>query len=130
MELDTGTTVSLVSVKTFHQLFPGTELQPATIQLHSYSGESISVKGQVEVEVRYGEQTALVVVNGEGPSLFGRDWMTEIKLDWKKICTVTNTMSLTKLLDCHSSLFEPGLKTTKLRFKLTHMLTKVDPHAN
>ena len=45
MELDTGATVSLVSAKTFHQLFPGTELQPATIQLHSYSGESISVKG-------------------------------------------------------------------------------------
>ena len=31
MELDTGATVSLVSAKSFHQLFPGTELQPATI---------------------------------------------------------------------------------------------------
>ena len=57
MELDTGATVSLVAAKTFHWLFPGTKLQPATIQLHSYSGESISVKGQVEVEVKYGEQT-------------------------------------------------------------------------
>ena len=91
------------------------------------------------MEVKYGEQTVelpLVVVNAEGPSLFGCDWMTEIKLDWKKICTVTNTMSLTKLLDCHSSLFEPGLgklkrlhkaeiqvdSQAKLKFYIAHLV--------
>ena len=128
MELDTGATVSLVAAKTFHRLFPGIKLQPATIQLHSYSGESISIKDQVEVEVKYGEQTVklpLVVVNGGGPSLFGRDWMTEIKLDWKKICTVTNTTSLAKLLDCHSLLFEPGLG----KFKDYKAEIQVDPQA-
>ena len=64
------------------------------------------------MEVKYGEQTVklpLVVVHGEGKSLFGRDWMTEIKLDWKKIYTVTNDTSLMKMLDCYTSLFEPGL---------------------
>jgi len=74
MELDTGATVSLISAKTFHQSFPGTKLQPTTTQLHSYSGESISVIGQMEVEVHYGDQIAmlyLVVISGEGPSLTG-----------------------------------------------------------
>ena len=116
MELDTGATVSLVSAKTFHQLFPGTELQPTTTQLHSYAGESIPVKGQVEVEVKYGQQSAmlpLVVVNGEGPSLFGRDWMMKIQLDWKKIYTVADNTDLMKLLDRYRSLFEPGLGQLK-----------------
>ena len=101
MELDTGATVSLISAKTFHQLFPGTKLQSTTTQLHSYSGESISVMGQMEVEVHYGDQTAklpLVVVSGEGPS-FGHDWMIKIQLNWKEIYTVTTDTTLAKLLD-------------------------------
>ena len=27
----------------------------------------------------------LVIVKGEGPTLFGRNWLTEIVLDWKGI---------------------------------------------
>ena len=97
MELDTGPTVSLISAKTFYQLFPGVKVEPSTTQLHSYAGEPIAVRGQVEVEVRYGEQLfklPLVIMNGEGPSLFGRDWMMEIQLDWKKIYTVNSDTTL------------------------------------
>ena len=53
MEVDTGATVSSISEKTFYQLFPGVTLQPTTTQLHSYSGDSISVTGQMEMEVIY-----------------------------------------------------------------------------
>ena len=56
---------SLVSEKTFRQLF-----QPSSTQLHSYSGELITVVGQVEVEVKYGTQTVklpLIVVSRDGP---------------------------------------------------------------
>ena len=116
MELDTGATVSLVSEKTFHQLFPSTTLQPSSIQLHSYLGESITVVGQVEVEVNYGTQTVklpLIVVSGDGPSLFGRDWMTKIQLNWKEIYTVKMEAKLNDLLDRHSTLFQPGLGTLK-----------------
>ena len=90
MELDTGATISLVSEKTLRQLFPSTTLQPSSTQLHSYSGEPITVVGQVEVN--YGTQTIklpLIVVSGDVPSLFGRDWMTKIQLNWKEIYTVT-----------------------------------------
>ena len=113
MELDTGASMSLISAKTFYQLFPGAKVEPTTTQLYSYPGEPISVREQVEVEVQYGEQLfklPLVIVNGEGPSLFGRDWMMEIQLDWKKIYTVTSNTTLTKLLGCHSSLFDGRAK--------------------
>ena len=82
MELDTGATVSLISDTTFRELFPSATLQPTTTQLHSYSGETITVMGQMEVKVTHGTQTVtlpLIVVSGNGPNLFGRDWMTKIQ---------------------------------------------------
>ena len=46
----------------------------------------MSVVGEITVEVKYVEQAAslvLIVVKGEGPSLFGRNWFDHITLDWK-----------------------------------------------
>ena len=49
MELDTGATVSLISSKTFQQLFPGVTIQPLPLnELQFYSGDAISVLGQVK----------------------------------------------------------------------------------
>ena len=91
MEIDTRAAVSLVSEKTYQSLFSQRCLQPSKACLHTYSGELITVIGQAEVEVCYEEQRVkvpLLVVKGEGPSLFGRDWLTKILLDWGAINTV------------------------------------------
>ena len=84
--------VSLISRKTYQNLLPGETLQPAHTQLRTYSGEHIPV-GQLEGKVGHEAQLAklpLVVVEGEGPSLFGRDWLSKIRLDWKSINVVGN----------------------------------------
>ena len=59
MEIDTGVTVSLMSAVTFEELWPGS-VDPATVQLCSYSGEKIPVAGEVEVTVSYKVQVAKV----------------------------------------------------------------------
>ena len=113
MEVDTGAAVSLVSEKTYRSLFPERHLQPSKACLRTYSGESIAVMGQTEVEVFYEEQRVklpLLVVKGEGPSLFGRDWLTKIRLDWRAINAV-KCRTLTSLLESYSSVFESGLGT-------------------
>ena len=49
---------------------------------------NVGVLGRLDVEVTYGdekEMLLLVVVQGKGPSLFGRDWLARLKLDWKTI---------------------------------------------
>ena len=51
----------------------------------------------------------LLVVKGEGPSLFGRDWL-KIRPDWGAINTV-KCRRLTSVLERCSSVFEPGLGT-------------------
>ena len=85
MELDTGAAVSLVSVETFHRLWPGRPLQVSSTRLCTYSREPLPVLGEVKVEVKCGDSRArlpLVVVEGNGPSLFGRNWLQAVKLDW------------------------------------------------
>ena len=42
----------------------------------------------MNVEVKYGSQISilkLTVVEGSEPSLFGRDWLGQLRLDWKTI---------------------------------------------
>ena len=51
-------------------------------QLRTYTGDCISVKGVTHVDVTYGEQKysnlELLVAQGNGPCLFGRDWLRKI----------------------------------------------------
>ena len=115
MELDTGAEVSLVSKKTFLTILPRHTTQPTRVQLHTYSGETIPVVGKIEVDVQYQEQQAklpLIVLEGDGPSLFGRDWLSAFRLDWKSINRVERE-KLASVLNKHQALFEEGLGTLK-----------------
>ena len=83
MELDTGADVSLISEETYNQRWKHIPLQESTTTLRSYSGDLIGVKGQMEVNVTYGDQhrkLPLLVVKGKGPNLLGKDWLSRITL--------------------------------------------------
>ena len=93
MELDTGAAVSVCSEKAFRELWPsgGPSLEHCAQTLKTYSGEPLSVCGQAMVDVQYGDVSVclpLVVVRGDGPCLFGRDWLAHIKLDWSSVCVM------------------------------------------
>ncbi len=92
MELDTGATVSIMSQEKFVRLFPSTPIPRSKVELQTYTGEQMKVLGEVPVRVSYQQQPAqdlpLVVVEGNGPSLLGRNWLHHIKLDWASIKAV------------------------------------------
>lgn len=111
MEIDMGASLTLVSERTLHDLWPDICVTPSKVKLHSYSGESIPVLGTVDVLVKYGHQSVslpLQVVKGTGPSLLGRNWLGVIKLDWHEIFWLQNA-SLAEVLDKHKAVFEPSL---------------------
>ena len=86
MELDTGAGVSLVSEKKIQMILLSHTTQATRTHLCTYSGEAIPVVGNVDMEVQYQGQQAklpLIVVEGDGPSLFGCGWLSAICLDWK-----------------------------------------------
>ena len=120
MELDTGAAVTFVSELTFQRKWSNVTLQTSTARLHTYSGEPLPVVGQAEVQVQYGEQELklpLIVVGGKGPSLFGRDWLSRIQLDWKKIHTIQGS-TLTDVLERHARVFQQRLGKVFTKFDL------------
>ena len=55
------------------------------------------------------------MVRGKGPSLFGRDWLTKLCLDWTQLCAnhVCYSLSLQGILDKYTSVFSSELGTLK-----------------
>ena len=90
MEVDTGASVTLMSESTLYGLWPGRSLDSTSIRLCSYAGETIPLLGQCYVNVAYQGRKfvhlpLIIVVQGSGPSLLGRNWLSQIKLDWQAI---------------------------------------------
>ena len=50
----------------------------------------------------------LIVVEGIGPNLFGRNWLTHIRLIWQEINYVPGD-AVQPVLDKHPSVFQEGL---------------------
>ena len=131
MELDTGASMSIMSQTTFFGLWPGRSLEETDVRLQSYTKEPIPVVGCCYVNLGYKGQTVnnvpLLVVEGSGPSLLGRDWFTRIRLDWKQIYHLQSN-GLQAVLDSHSEVFREGLGTMKglqQTFTLTPKLYQV-----
>lgn len=117
MEVDTGATLSIMSHRTYLETWPtesAPPIEPSDAKLSTYTGERINVTGAIDVDVEYHGQTArakLVIVDGDGPTLLGRDWLRYFCLDWAKLhkIDVEHSSELEDLLSKHSTLFEPGL---------------------
>ena len=70
-----------MSEKTLKHKLPHLELH---VILKTYSGEQLTVLGQAQVKVAYKNQeieAPLIVVAGDGPTLFGRNWLQLLQLD-------------------------------------------------
>ena len=82
MEIDTRAAVSVISEQTRKKMFPDVPLSKLTLLLKTYTGEVMPVLGEMKVEVKYRSQTVtltLTIVEGSGPSLFGRDWLGQLQ---------------------------------------------------
>ena len=87
-------------------------------KLRTYTGEQITVMGAIEVPVKYGDQAAdlqLMIVEGEGPTLMGRDWLCHLCLDWAQLSNITpdHRSELNQLLHAHSGLFSSDVGQIK-----------------
>ena len=87
MEIDTGSAVTIMSESCFKQI-ASDPLRESVVNLCTYSGEKIQVKGEAMCNVEYeGKHYVLpiVVTSGSGPTLLGRTWLQHISLNWSKL---------------------------------------------
>ena len=90
MGVDPGATFSLISEVTFKRLWGKrpVPLKPSTLQLSTYTGESLKAWKEVMVVVRHHGQEKtlpLLIVPGDGASLLGRNWMGQFPLAWREV---------------------------------------------
>ena len=113
MEIDTGASMSVISKTTYQREFSEFELQGSSVRLTTYGGEPLSVCGEMVIDVVHGDNKAklpLLVVDKNGPSLLGRNWLASFHLDWNVIHKVQES-KLSNILDKYKSVFTPGLGT-------------------
>ena len=118
MELDTGASISIISEKTWKDLFHSEKLKASQVVLKTYSGESLKVLGQFAVQVQYDDQRSclpLLVVSGNGPPLMGRNWLADIKLNWNEIKQSVYKVSteIDDVIAKYKEVFAPELGTLK-----------------
>ena len=113
-QVDTGAVVSVISYSTFQNLWDQTPtLKKSLTKLQTYTGEEINVLGSFSTTASYKgqeEDFPLLVVEGYGPSLLGRNWLSRIKLDWKEINLLrSGSTQLQTLLQKYSNVFKTEL---------------------
>jgi hypothetical protein len=133
MEVDTGAAVSII---TMHQLadisspHKSPVLQPTPVKLRTYTGSEIPVVGTLTVKVRLHQQEVslpVIVVEGSGPNLLGRDWLGHLRLDWQSMFTTHLPDSLPDVVRKHEAVFCPGLGTIKNLKATLHQKADVSP---
>ena len=123
MELDFGATISILSSSTWTKLFPGQELKRTNTVLKTFSGEQLQPISCTDVNVRYKSQSAtllILVLEGEGQDLFGRNWLEYILIDWQSMHQVKEDKLHTTLAR-HEKIFPEGVgkvKDMRQRFML------------
>ena len=116
MQLDTEATVSILPKTLYDQQFNQWPLQSTKVKLKAYNGVQIPVYGEVWLPVVYDQQKRvlpLIVVDGDGPPLLGRNWLKELQLNWHNIFLVSKTETLSDILKRHDKVFNKGLGTIK-----------------
>ena len=116
MEVDTGASLSILSEKTFRQFWPEQELRNSSVKIRTYTGEPLKVVGCMAADISYDDQeshVSLLVVEGQGPNLLGRDLLQHIRLNWQEIFCLQRTSPLQHILQQHQDVFKEELGTMK-----------------
>lgn len=127
MEVDTGAARSIMSHQDFCRLM-GTQVttEPSGVILRSYGGQELKVKGKVQVQVAFKEENKkleLLLVEGKGPPLLGRDWISALKVNLMELVNVIQSEvaeppQLRELMNKYADLFSEKPSTCKYEAKL------------
>ena len=132
MQLDTGCALSLAPITFVKQVCPDIEMKSTNVVLSTCTGETVRSLGEAHVKVEYmgSQHTLHLLIVHEGTSaLFGRNWLADVKLDWKNLPGLNHVrplpcrpsahpetpgnQTLASVLEKYSELFQPNLDVTR-----------------
>ena len=108
LEVDTGAMLSIVSHRMYLTKWPYESaplIESSNAKLSTYTVQRIGIVGAINVDVEYHGQSAdnrLVIVDRDGPTLLGRDWLRHFCLDWAS-CIRLTTSTAANWKNCSAS---------------------------
>ena len=122
MEVDTGAEISVVPASVWQNRFQDVPMRHSDVKLHAYGGKSLSVVGEADVAIQYNQETfqdTVVIVEGNGQPLFGRNWLTRVCLDWHGLfssrSSAVYSCSADTVVADFPAVFQEGLGTVEGR---------------
>ena len=93
MEIDTGSSLTLLNSSDLFKMGNQIDtLKPPTVILEGYTGNTIKCLGEIEMNVKVGNQVGKLLIRVvKGPSLIGRDMMSKFTLLWQEIFNFVST---------------------------------------
>lgn len=120
MELDTGAAVSIMSEAECAKHFPNASCRQANVKLATYNGTTVPTVGIMDVKVQYQGQCLelplVIAKETQGarmPTLFGRDWLSKIKINWQEVFSVNVVAKEAFLAEKFPEVFDAGFGTIK-----------------
>uniref|UniRef100_A0A8C5MGF4 Gypsy retrotransposon integrase-like protein 1 n=1 Tax=Leptobrachium leishanense TaxID=445787 RepID=A0A8C5MGF4_9ANUR len=134
-EVDTGCGITIISKKQYSKLWKNTDIpewEPCNLTLKTYTGEKMLVLGQVIGTVQSqmdNKKLTMVVVEGAGPNLLGRNWLKDLRVLPQLVNTVTAspTLHLADLLDRYAEVFKDELGQLKGTTAKIHVNSEAQP---
>ena len=86
--------------------------------------------GWLEVTVEHNgnrKQLPLIITKGDGPSLLGRNWLAELRINWESVYTIQEMDTLSSVLDRHKTVFRKELGTITGTKVSLHINPQVKP---
>ena len=93
MELNTGSVLSVILLRLYSAHFADFKRSQSSVVLKTFTGEQAPPTGSMNVTMDHNAQKVhaqLLVVDTCGPSLFGRNWLKLICIDWPRVFHVDN----------------------------------------
>lgn len=79
-------------------------------ELYTYTGDRLNVCGSIDVKANYISYHLWEA--GEGPSLLGRNWLSEVRFDWNEIFQICqDQLPVCHVLEKCSDIFRDKLST-------------------
>ena len=128
--IDTGVGRTILPAKVYREKSSHIPLERTEMILKTYSGEKLKVAGKVLVKITHGEKEIehyIFVVDGNGPTLLGRDVLSKIQINWSSVYRIFTTDTSNRLSEVKSRY--KGLVSEKLG-KLTGFKAKIHVNDN
>ena len=89
MQIDTAADHTIMCKSVYRRDFSHIPLRKSKIRLCTYTGDSLTVCGELLCEIVYDEQKLtlplIVVDHPERPTILGRSWLAKLRLNWSKV---------------------------------------------